>query len=169
MIGVVRRSDRSSSAARSEPRFARQFSSRVKSLKNIGSIGTEEIARIRSAANRTLLGIKDMRKLNRHVEKQVKTTRSKLVRKCAQGDATTAARAVAEIDAEAAARAGLERLTPRQRRATVRKLASGDPTTVARAVAAVDAEGTARAGLEALGLPEEEIRRILARTRANKS
>jgi hypothetical protein len=60
-------------------------------------------------------------------------------------------------------------LTPKQRQATVRKLASGDPKTVARVVAKINAEATARAGLEALGLPEEEIRHILARTRASKS
>jgi hypothetical protein len=35
-----------------------ELSSRVKSLRDMGSIGTEEIARIRSAANRTLAGIK---------------------------------------------------------------------------------------------------------------
>ena len=134
-----------------------ELSRNTKSLNDMASITPTEIARIRSAMNRTLAGIKDMRKLNRHVEKQVETARTKTIRKYAAGDPATAAKAVAELDAEATVRAGLEKLTAKQRRATVRKLARGD------------AEATARAGLEAMGLSEEQIRHILSTKPASKS
>jgi hypothetical protein len=101
-----------------------ELSGRVKSLKEMARIAPEEISRIRSAANRTLVGIKDMKKLNRHVEKQVETARTKTIRKYAAGDPATAAKAIAGLDAEATARAGLEQMTPEQRQALFREFES---------------------------------------------
>jgi hypothetical protein len=87
-----------------------ELSTRLKGREDLARITPDEIARIRSGLNRTLSGIKDMRKLNRHVEKQGETARAKLARKCALGDPVVTAKAVAEVNAEATARAGLEAL-----------------------------------------------------------
>jgi hypothetical protein len=65
-----------------------------------------------------------MKKLNRHVEKQVETARTKTIRKYAAGDPATAAKAIAGLDTEATARAGLEQMTPEQRQALFREFES---------------------------------------------